>query len=182
VYAAWGGALRTVSVDTSNTYVAWARDNLELNGFAGERHQVVRADARDFLASDKGRYGLIFIDPPTFSNSKGDRENFSVQRDHAAMILSAVERLERDGIIVFSNNFRRFKLDEQALETLEIDDVTKQTIPRDFARGGFIHRCWVITRRRAERRRHETGRTAARRTPAAGGGRRGGRPTPTAGS
>jgi hypothetical protein len=98
------------------------------------------------------------------------------------MILSAVERLERDGIIVFSNNFRRFKLDEQALETLEIDDVTKQTIPRDFARGGFIHRCWVITRRNAERRRHETGRTAARRTPAAGGGRGRRPPTPLAGS
>jgi 23S rRNA (guanine2445-N2)-methyltransferase / 23S rRNA (guanine2069-N7)-methyltransferase len=152
VYAAWGGALRTVSVDTSNTYLAWAQQNLELNGFTGERHKTVRADARDFLASDKGRYGLIFIDPPTFSNSKGDRENFSVQRDHVEMIRAAVERLERDGIVVFSNNFRKFKLDDQGLEGLEIDDVSKRTIPRDFTRNARIHRCWVITRRKADSR------------------------------
>ncbi len=153
VYAAWGGALRTVSVDTSNTYLTWAQQNLELNGFTGERHRTVRADARDFLASDKGRYGLVFIDPPTFSNSKGDRENFSVQRDHAELVRSAVDHLERDGIVVFSNNFRKFKLDEEGLEGLEIDDVSKRTIPRDFARNGRIHRCWVITRRREEPRR-----------------------------
>ncbi len=146
VYAAWGGALRTVSVDTSNTYLAWAKENLELNGFTGERHTVVRADARDFLAADKGRYGLIFIDPPTFSNSKGDRENFSVQRDHAQMIRSAVDRLEREGVVIFSNNFRKFRLDDQGLEGLEVTDVSRQTIPRDFARNPRIHRCWLIRR------------------------------------
>ncbi len=161
VYAAWGGALRTVSVDTSNTYLAWAGENLALNGFTGERHRLVRADARDFLASDKGRYGLVFIDPPTFSNSKGDRENFSVQRDHAEMIRAAVDRLDSDGVVVFSNNFRKFKLDEEGLAGLEVTDVSKQTIPRDFTRNARIHRCWIIRRppagaRKAAARARET--------------------------
>jgi 23S rRNA (guanine2445-N2)-methyltransferase / 23S rRNA (guanine2069-N7)-methyltransferase len=146
VHAAWGGAIRTVSVDTSNTYLAWATDNLALNGFTGERHQLVRADARDFLAHDKTRYGLVFIDPPTFSNSKGDRENFSVQRDHVGLIRAALDHLEPDGLIVFSNNFLKFKLDVEALGDLEVNDVSKQTIPRDFARHSRIHRCWVIRR------------------------------------
>ncbi|MGH8212936.1 MAG: bifunctional 23S rRNA (guanine(2069)-N(7))-methyltransferase RlmK/23S rRNA (guanine(2445)-N(2))-methyltransferase RlmL, partial [Rhodanobacteraceae bacterium] len=114
VYAAAGGADETVSVDLSATYLEWASRNLALNGFGGARHRLAQADAMTFLHADRGRYGLIYVDPPTFSNSKraGD---FDVQRDHVSLLLACADRLERGGVIVFSNNARRFRLDAEKL-------------------------------------------------------------------
>ncbi|MBN8713912.1 MAG: bifunctional 23S rRNA (guanine(2069)-N(7))-methyltransferase RlmK/23S rRNA (guanine(2445)-N(2))-methyltransferase RlmL [Xanthomonadales bacterium] len=147
VYAAAGGASATTSVDLSAPYLDWASRNLALNGFTGPRHQLVQRDALEFLRRDHGHYGLIFVDPPTFSNSKraGD---FSVQRDHAELLLACAERLDSGGMVVFSNNFRRFKFDREALEgCFSIEDWTTPSIPVDFARRTAIHRCWLLRKR-----------------------------------
>jgi 23S rRNA (guanine2445-N2)-methyltransferase / 23S rRNA (guanine2069-N7)-methyltransferase len=147
VHAAAGGALETTSVDLSATYLEWASRNLALNGFSGASHRLMQFDALDFLQRDRGHYGLIFVDPPTFSNSKR-AEDFDVQRDHVKLLEACNERLTRDGVIVFSNNFRRFKLDREALEThFEIEDWTAPSIPFDFARRADIHGCWLLRRR-----------------------------------
>ena len=107
-------------------------------------------DALEFLQRDRDHYGLIFVDPPTFSNSKR-AEDFDVQRDHVKLLEACNERLTRDGVIVFSNNFRRFKLDRAALEQrFEIEDWTAPSIPFDFARRADIHGCWLLRRRKAE--------------------------------
>ncbi|PWK92675.1 bifunctional 23S rRNA (guanine(2069)-N(7))-methyltransferase RlmK/23S rRNA (guanine(2445)-N(2))-methyltransferase RlmL [Fulvimonas soli] len=144
VYAAAGGARDTTSVDLSATYLDWASRNLALNGFSGERHRLAQADALDFLRRDRGRYGLVYVDPPTFSNSKR-AEDFDVQRDHAALLLACGERLADDGVIVFSNNFRRFRLDRAALEArFAIEDWSAASIPFDFARRADIHGCWLL--------------------------------------
>ncbi|HEY3354507.1 MAG TPA: bifunctional 23S rRNA (guanine(2069)-N(7))-methyltransferase RlmK/23S rRNA (guanine(2445)-N(2))-methyltransferase RlmL [Polyangia bacterium] len=148
VYAARGGAVATTTVDLSNTYLDWARRNLELNGVKGARHRLVRADARAFLEQERGRYGLIFLDPPTFSKSKAMTGTLDVQRDHVELLRAAAALLEADGVLLFSNNFRRFKLDAAALPDLDIEDVTRATIPRDFARSPRIHNAWRISRRR----------------------------------
>jgi len=150
VYAAAGGAAATTSVDLSAPYLDWASRNLALNGFIGPRHQLVQRDALEFLRRDHGHYGLIFVDPPTFSNSKraGD---FSVQRDHAELLLACAERLDDGGVVVFSNNFRRFKFDREALEScFNIEDWTAPSIPADFARRAAIHRCWLLRKRDPE--------------------------------
>lgn len=147
VYAAAGGALETTSVDLSAPYLEWASRNLALNGFTGPRHRLMQRDALDFLRRDRGHYGLVFVDPPTFSNSKraGD---FSVQRDHGELLAACGERLTQDGVIVFSNNFRRFKLDRDALEQqFNIEDWTAPSIPIDFGRRAGIHRCWLLRKR-----------------------------------
>jgi 23S rRNA (guanine2445-N2)-methyltransferase / 23S rRNA (guanine2069-N7)-methyltransferase len=150
VYAAAGGALETTSVDLSATYLDWASRNLALNGFSGASHRLMQFDALEFLQRDRGHYGLIFVDPPTFSNSKR-AEDFDVQRDHVKLLDACNERLTRDGTIVFSNNFRRFKLDRAALEQrFEIEDWTAPSIPFDFARRADIHGCWLLRRRRAD--------------------------------
>ncbi|MGN2252653.1 bifunctional 23S rRNA (guanine(2069)-N(7))-methyltransferase RlmK/23S rRNA (guanine(2445)-N(2))-methyltransferase RlmL [Frateuria sp. GZRe12] len=144
VYAAAGGARDTTSVDLSGTYLEWASRNLALNGFTGAAHRLVQADATSFLRADRGHYGLIYVDPPTFSNSKR-AEDFDVQRDHAALLLACADRLASDGVVVFSNNFRRFKLDTAALEErFTIEDWSAPSIPFDFARRADIHGCWLL--------------------------------------
>ena len=143
VYAAAGGADETTSVDLSQTYLDWAASNLERNGFGGERDKLVRADAIEFLQSRSAMYDLIFVDPPTFSNSKR-ADDFDVQRDHVRLLQLCGERLLPCGTIVFSNNFRRFKLDQAALADFVIRDTTATTIPFDFERNSRIHQCYEL--------------------------------------
>jgi 23S rRNA (guanine2445-N2)-methyltransferase / 23S rRNA (guanine2069-N7)-methyltransferase len=156
VYAASGGAVSVTTVDLSATYLDWARRNCALNGFAeGPSMRFVRADALLWTAEEARRvsegrarpYGLVFLDPPTFSASKrmGER-TFDVQRDHAAIIRDAVGLLAPDGVLVFSTNARRFTLDEAALGDFAVEDITAQTIPPDFARTPRVHRCYLIRR------------------------------------
>lgn len=150
VYAAAGGARSTTSVDLSRTYLDWARRNLSLNGMTGDQHSLIQADCREWLIAQAGesgqRYGLIFLDPPTFSTSKRMEGTFDTQRDHAELIRNAVSLLEPGGVLLFSTNFRRFKLDESALGDLSIEEISRQTLPRDFARNPRVHRCWKIVR------------------------------------
>jgi len=150
VYAAAGEARDTTSVDLSATYLEWASRNLARNGFTGATHRLVQADALEFVRQDRGHYGLIYVDPPTFSNSKR-AEDFDVQRDHVALLLACSDRLANDGVIVFSNNFRRFKLDTAALqERFGIEDWSAASIPFDFARRADIHGCWLLRPHRAD--------------------------------
>jgi 23S rRNA (guanine2445-N2)-methyltransferase / 23S rRNA (guanine2069-N7)-methyltransferase len=152
VYAAAGGATATVSVDLSRTYLEWAQRNLALNGFSGAAHQFVQADARAWLeraAGSAARFDLIFIDPPTFSNSKRMEGVLDVERDHAALIDEGVRLLAPGGLLVFSTNAQRFRLDAGLSERYVLRDVSATTLPPDFARNPRIHRCYEITVPRA---------------------------------
>ena len=156
VHAAAGGATHTTTVDMSSTYLNWARRNMALNSFAeGATHAFVRADVLSWLADERARvesgshepFGLVFLDPPTFSTSKtmGER-TLDIQRDHVALLRDTVSLLAEDGILVFSNNFRKFEMDHEALPDLDITDITAETIPPDFARNPRIHRAYIVTR------------------------------------
>ncbi|OEU72310.1 MAG: 23S rRNA (guanine(2445)-N(2))/(guanine(2069)-N(7))-methyltransferase [Desulfuromonadales bacterium C00003068] len=145
VYAAAGGALSTTTVDMSSTYCGWAKENLELNGFTSHVHQVISADCLKWIEQHSRKYGLIFLDPPTFSNSKKMDDCFDIQRDHVALIKNACCLLTDDGVLIFSNNLRRFKMDHDALTGLEIEEISQQTIPQDFERNPRIHNCWKIS-------------------------------------
>ncbi len=113
------------------------------NGFGGEAHRLVEADVMAWLAHDRGRYDLIYVDPPSFSNSKR-AEDFDVQRDHARLLGLCAARLAPGGRILFSNNLRRFRLDPALAERLLIEDITTSTIPFDFARNQRIHHCFEL--------------------------------------
>ncbi|HEY3852351.1 MAG TPA: bifunctional 23S rRNA (guanine(2069)-N(7))-methyltransferase RlmK/23S rRNA (guanine(2445)-N(2))-methyltransferase RlmL [Steroidobacteraceae bacterium] len=152
VYAAAGGARSSVSVDLSSTYLDWAHDNLVLNGFGGREHAMHRADCLEWVASqeaDGARFDLIFVDPPTFSNSKRMEGVLDVQRDHVGMIRRSLNLLRPAGRLVFSTNYTRFKLDADALADVEVDDISARTLPKDFERNPHIHRCFVIRPRGA---------------------------------
>ncbi|PIE43082.1 MAG: bifunctional 23S rRNA (guanine(2069)-N(7))-methyltransferase RlmK/23S rRNA (guanine(2445)-N(2))-methyltransferase RlmL [Gammaproteobacteria bacterium] len=146
VYAALGGANEVVSVDMSNTYLNWAKDNFRLNRLSIDRHGFVRADCFQWLKQCKEKFDLVFLDPPTFSNSKRMAGNLDIQRDHVALINLCVRRLRPGGVLLFSNNLRKFKMDWQSLSGLLIDDISKQTIDPDFNRNNRVHHCWKITR------------------------------------
>ncbi len=147
VYAAAGGATATTSIDMSRTYVDWALRNMAVNSLNADAHRFVQEDCLAWLADDDGaRHDLIFLDPPTFSNSKRMDREFDVQRDHVALIRAAIARLAPGGLLLFSNNFRKFKLDADALTDLSIRDITRRTIPQDFARDQKTHHSFEIRR------------------------------------
>jgi 23S rRNA (guanine2445-N2)-methyltransferase / 23S rRNA (guanine2069-N7)-methyltransferase len=147
VYAAAGGARSTMSVDLSNTYLDWARDNLILNGFSSDGHELHRADCLTWLEQQEpggARFDLIFLDPPTFSNSKRMEGVLDVQRDHVGMIRRSMKLLRPEGRLVFSTNYTRFKLDAAELADLSVQDITAASIPKDFERHTRIHRCFSL--------------------------------------
>ena len=150
VHAAMGGAKSTTTVDMSNTYIGWAKNNMALNKTTGE-HEFIQADCLEWLAQaakqpDSRQYDLIFLDPPTFSNSKRMDDVFDIQNDHVQLINNAVALLAPGGVLYFSTNFRRFKIDLAALSGLTVNDISAATIPEDFARNPRIHYCWSIQR------------------------------------
>ncbi|MBH3340493.1 bifunctional 23S rRNA (guanine(2069)-N(7))-methyltransferase RlmK/23S rRNA (guanine(2445)-N(2))-methyltransferase RlmL [Pseudomonas mendocina] len=146
VHAAKGGARSTTSVDLSKTYLDWARRNLSLNGFS-DKHRLEQGDVMAWLGEDRGEYDLIFIDPPTFSNSKRMEGVFDVQRDHVELLDLAMARLARGGVLYFSNNFRKFQLDESLVARYQVEEISAQTLDPDFARNPKIHRAWRFTAR-----------------------------------
>ena len=147
VHAAVGRARQTTTVDLSATYLQWCTDNLLENGFSGHKHRLVQADAMGWLGSDRGEYDLIFCDPPTFSNS-ARASDFDIQREHVRLLHAAVARLAPGGTLYFSNNFRRFKLDRDAVvQFAECVDISAETIPADFVRNPRIHQTWVLRSR-----------------------------------
>ena len=148
IHAAVGGAKSTTTVDMSNTYINWAKNNMALNKTTGE-HEFIQADCLEWLDHEArrpnpGQYDLIFLDPPTFSNSKRMDDVFDIQQDHVQLINNAVALLAPDGVLYFSTNFRRFKMDKPALSGLTLEDITATTIPEDFSRNPKIHYCWRI--------------------------------------
>jgi 23S rRNA (guanine2445-N2)-methyltransferase / 23S rRNA (guanine2069-N7)-methyltransferase len=150
VSAAVGGARRTVSVDLSNTYLDWAARNFELNGLSTASHQLVSADCRTWLAeaaSARALFDLIYLDPPTFSNSKRMSGVLDTQRDHAELIEQCFKLLAPDGLLVFSTNAQRFELAPQIAVQAEVRDITRATIGFDYERNAHIHRCFEIRRR-----------------------------------
>jgi len=146
VHAAKGGARSTTSVDLSKTYLDWARRNLSLNGFS-DKNRLEQGDVMAWLQASRDEYDLIFIDPPTFSNSKRMEGVFDVQRDHVELLDLAVARLAAGGVVYFSNNFRKFQLDANLAERYAVEEITAQTVDQDFARNGKIHRAWKIQAR-----------------------------------
>ena len=147
VYAAAGGAKTTTSVDNSKTYTEWSKENMKINGYTGTNHHFIKADCLTWLDTANSSYDLIFLDPPTFSNTRGSSRTLDIQRDHTNLIKSCMKILKPQGELFFSTNFRKFKLDSETLSNFDIKDISNDTIPMDFERNKKIHYCWIIKRK-----------------------------------
>lgn len=147
VHAGLGGARSTTTVDMSRTYLEWAERNLRLNGLTGRPHRLMQADVMSWLRDTDEQFDVIFIDPPTFSNSKRMEDAFDVQRDHLRLMTDLKRLLRKGGTIMFSNNKRGFRMDHDGLAELGLkaQDITQKTQSPDFARNRQIHNCWLIT-------------------------------------
>ncbi|CUI16907.1 conserved hypothetical protein [Candidatus Protochlamydia naegleriophila] len=147
VHAAAAGAAFTKSVDMSNTYTAWGRDNFDLNGFPLQDNPIIRADCLKFLDEEvrsRVKYDIIVIDPPTISRSKKMDQLFDIQVDYTTLISKALKLLVKGGMIIFSTNSRKFVFDSLLFPTCSIVDISHKTLPIDF-HDPKIHRCWKIT-------------------------------------
>ena len=147
VHAAAGGAHSTTSVDLSNTYLEWASRNLQLNGFTGREHELVRADVMPWLTATRAegrRFDLMVVDPPAFSSSARMQGVFDVQRDHRALLQACAGLLSETGELYFSTNLRSFTF-EATMPGFRAEDISDRTIPEDF-RNRAIHHCWRIER------------------------------------
>jgi 23S rRNA (guanine2445-N2)-methyltransferase / 23S rRNA (guanine2069-N7)-methyltransferase len=150
VYAAAGRARETTTVDMSATYLDWAQQNLAVNGFSGSQHQLIQADCISWLKSavaERQVYDLIFLDPPTFSNSKRMDDIHDVQRDHAALIDRCMALLAPAGKLVFSTNAQKFKLDVGVGQQYAVRDITRATVPKDYERNPRIHQCFELEKK-----------------------------------
>jgi len=146
VHAAAAGAALTKSVDLSNTYTEWGRDNFLLNGIDLRSHRIIRADCMKFLLEERDRYDLIVIDPPTISRSKKMDGMFDVQEDYPFLISKALSLLSDGGTIFFSTNSRKFSFDAARFENASVQEITARTIPLDF-HDQKIHRCWRLQKK-----------------------------------
>lgn len=151
VQAALGGAQSSLSIDMSNTYLDWAKRNFDLNGLQLTQHRLLRADCLQWLETAPQEFApsfdLIICDPPTFSNSKKMEGVLDIQRDHAGLIEQCMALLVSGGELYFSNNFRRFRMDDLIRERYQVEDITAATIDEDFVRNPRIHNCWRIQHR-----------------------------------
>lgn len=147
VQAAMAGASHSLSIDMSNTYLDWAQRNFDLNSLRSSKHQLLRADCLKWLEIEGELYDVIFLDPPTFSNSKKMDSVLDIQRDHGDLIRSSMAKLVPGGTLIFSNNFRKFKMDELTVRQFDCQNITPQTLDVDFARNPRIHNVWKIKRR-----------------------------------
>ncbi|MEZ0174387.1 MAG: bifunctional 23S rRNA (guanine(2069)-N(7))-methyltransferase RlmK/23S rRNA (guanine(2445)-N(2))-methyltransferase RlmL [Candidatus Reddybacter sp.] len=149
VQVAMAGAGESLSIDMSNTYIDWAGRNFALNKLDTVRHKLLRADCLSWLAATEGAgledsFDVILLDPPTFSNSAKMDDVLDIQRDHQRLVEQCMGLLSDDGVLVFSNNFRRFKLAPELAAHFAVENISPATIDKDFARRPRIHQCWLI--------------------------------------
>jgi 23S rRNA (cytosine1962-C5)-methyltransferase len=147
VYAAAGGATEVVSVDLSKTYLKWATENMELNGFYDPaRHLYLHEDVKQYLPKLPSAYfDLVIMDPPTFSNSKRMEDFLDIQQDHPVLIKQTLSAMKPGGMIYFSTNFSRFQLQIESLTDCTVKDITRATTPFDF-QGKLNRFCFLITK------------------------------------
>jgi 23S rRNA (guanine2445-N2)-methyltransferase / 23S rRNA (guanine2069-N7)-methyltransferase len=144
VAAGIGGAKSSVSVDSSKSYLNWASENFKQNRLNSYDHKTVRSDVFEYLKSATQKFDLIFVDPPTYSNSHSRTSDWDVQRDHKQMLMECLKLLKTNGEIIFSNNYKKFKLDESINETFEIEDLTERSVSPDFIKSKIKRVCYLL--------------------------------------
>jgi 23S rRNA (guanine2445-N2)-methyltransferase / 23S rRNA (guanine2069-N7)-methyltransferase len=149
LHAVAGGAASSLSIDMSRTYLNWAAENLVQNQLQGPQHALLQADAIHWLAEQPtgAAFDLIFLDPPTFSNSARMQDILDTQRDHARLIEHCMRLLPSEGMLIFSTNAQRFALDSVISDKFRVADISAPTLPFDFQGNPRIHRCFEIQRR-----------------------------------
>ena len=144
VQAVLAGARLVTSVDMSNTYLEWGKRNFEINKIETKNHNFIQSDCLSWLEKNTKYYDVIFLDPPTFSNSKRMMETLDIQRYHTLLITKAMKILKKGGVLFFSNNYRKFKINLDLIEYFDYEDISHSCLPEDFKRRPNIHHCYLF--------------------------------------
>jgi 23S rRNA (cytosine1962-C5)-methyltransferase len=148
IYAAQGGAAEVCSIDMSNTYIDWGKQNDALNSCAHLcKMEWIKADVLQEIKKLPSNYfDIIILDPPTFSNSKSMLDYWDVQEHHASLLMDLHALLSANGIIYFSNNYRGFVLNNLLENYFQVKDITRQTTDFDFE-GKLERPCFLLTKK-----------------------------------
>lgn len=144
--AALGGAKSTTTVDRSDTYLNWAKENLQLNALWSANHKIVQSDSFNYLQradSEKKRFNLAVVDPPSFFQDNQRKVSFDIDKDHPKLLDAVLKVMEKDSEVYFSTNHQNFTPKFESLTLKNIVELTPKTIPEDY-RNKKIHRCWKI--------------------------------------
>jgi len=144
LHACVSGAKKTCNVDASNTYLEWGEKNYKLNDIDLETHDFIRDDCMHFLLNNTQKFDVIFLDPPTFSNSKNNPNILDIQHDHVELINLSMKSLAKDGVMYFSNNYKKFKIDQSVVDKYDVENIDDKCLSRDFLQKKNIHNCWEI--------------------------------------
>ena len=146
VYAMAGGANKVTTVDLSNTYLNWAKENFKVNGFDPEQQLFIKTDVKEWIKETPTlMYDIVILDPPTVSRSKMAKTKFDIQPDHPELIHNVMQHMNKGGILYFSTNFREFQFNAKRIQATSIEDISHITVPDDF-RNKKIHACWKIAK------------------------------------
>jgi 23S rRNA (cytosine1962-C5)-methyltransferase len=112
VYAMKNG-LSVDTVDSSESAIKLAGENIKLNYGDDPRHHSYKVDAFEFLNDIKGKYDLIILDPPAFAKHHNVLGN--ALQGYKRLNIKAIEQIRPGGIIftfscsqvVTKENFRK---------------------------------------------------------------------------
>lgn len=149
LHAVHGGAVSSASVDMSKTYQSWSLRNFRANGVDTEKHRLINDNCLTFVENCRESFDLIFLDPPSFSNSKKMTGTLDIQRDHLSLIEETCRLLSDDGVLIFSNNRKGFRLDPSLSTAFNVENFTDRRLDPDFEGNKKIHQCWLIRRKKA---------------------------------
>ena len=95
----------------------------------------VRGDVLEVLGDlveDNQVFDLIVVDPPTFSNSKRTDDDWEIGKDHVELMTRVRMLLPKGGVCYFSNNFRKFKMEDEALMGFDVEEISEKDCAEDF--------------------------------------------------
>jgi len=146
VYAGLGQAKTTTSVDISNTYIKWSMRNMSLNNLIGTQHHFVQTDCLNWIKKTHQKFDIIFINPPTFSNSKKMQHCFDLKRDYLDIMVNLKKILRYNGNIIFSSSTRNFEINFDHINKIKLyaKNITKKTQSKDYLDNSNIYHSWII--------------------------------------
>lgn len=112
IHALVGGAKEVTSIDISNQALETAKYNATLNSYNGN-HLTLAIDAfkgLEQLISQRKKYDVVVIDPPSFAKQKSEIE--TAKKQYLRLAKLGVQLVNKKGVLVLASCSSRIKADE----------------------------------------------------------------------
>jgi len=137
VYAIKGGALKTITVDSSQKAIDLTNRNVELNFGKTSKHESFCSDVFEFLKNTSENFDIIVLDPPAFAKHNEALRN--ALQAYKRLNNTAIRRLNPGGIlftfscsqVVNKENFRNAVFSAAAISGRSVKILHQLTQPAD---------------------------------------------------